>query len=529
MNTVNVKSLNSKLKIVVGFFLLLVIVVTVIALRSMMLSETNSVTDNLSNNQFHNAGPFQIAVSLTPSTPRVGENTLSIVVRDKNNQAISDAKVRAVAQMPAMGAMPAMNSQAIITESEPGIYVGELELSMAGEWPLAIDVETVDGNHVDLTFDLATGRNSLDLASATPVSDVAYHTCSMHPSVKSATPGTCPICSMDLVPVLQQEIQSGVITVDEKRRQLIGVTTDTVIQENFSLPVPLQGELHIDPSKVTNISLRFSGWIGELHADYEGKTIKRGDSLFTVYSPELLALQEEYLETWRRRNNDEDPRLRAARQRLRLWGLTAEQVQGLEQRGQAQDYLPIYAQQDGVIMSKHIANGTAFKVGDNLLRLADLSTLWLEAYAYEQELSLLAPGMAADIRFVNTQVENHRAAIWQINPYLNNNSRTALVRFVIDNQQGELKPGLFARATVQTDLGEQLTVPTDAIVVSGDKRIVFVDLGQGRLQAQSVRTGYSDGNRTVIREGLNIGDRIVSSGNFLIAAESKLKAGIEQW
>jgi Cu(I)/Ag(I) efflux system membrane fusion protein len=510
-------------------FVLLLLSATGLWLWQSRNASNNDALMDTGTREFYPAGPLGIAVSLSPTTPRVGENTITIQVRNREQQVIKQAKVRAVAQMPAMGAMPAMHAQADIRELGDGIYRGEFDLTMAGEWPMAIDVETTDGQHVDLTFDLATGRPGLTLATATPVGDIAYHTCSMHPSVKSATPGTCPICSMGLVPVLKSEIKSGVITVDEKRRQLIGVTTADVETTSFSVPVVLQGQLQMNTTAVTDINLRFDGWIGELHADYEGKLFKSGDALFTVYSPELLTLQEEYLETWRRRNSDSDSRLRAAHQRLLLWGLTAQQVEWLQEQGRAQDYVPILAQQDGVVVSKHIVNGSGFKAGENVLRIADLSTLWLEAYAYERDLSLLQASMTAEVDFVNTLQEPVSATLWQINPYLNANTRTALVRFVIDNKDHKLKPGLFAKATVQADLGEQLTVPTDAIIISGDKRVVFIDLGEGKLQPRTVQTGYSSGDNTIIVEGLEAGERIVTSGNFLIAAESKLKSGLQQW
>ena len=526
MNTHN-KPLPLKLPIAVVLLLVLLISAGVWLWQGH--SSMNSNPMEMGNAEFYPAGPFEVAVSISPATPRVGENTITIQVRNRDQQAINQAKVRAVAQMPAMGAMPAMHAQADIREVSNGVYQGEFNLGTAGEWPLAIDVETTDGQHVDLTFDLATGRPGLSLATATPVSDIAYHTCSMHPSVKSATPGTCPICSMDLVPVLNSEIKSGVITVDEKRRQLIGVTTAEVESTSFFVPVVLQGQLQINPTAVTDINLRFNGWIGKLHADYEGKLVKTGDILFTVYSPELLTLQEEYLETWRRRNGDNDTRLRAARHRLLLWGLNAEQIEWLQQQGRTQDYVPIFAQHDGVVVSKHIVNGSGFKAGENVLRIADLSTLWLETYAYERDLNLLQKNMTAEVNFVNTVQTPVSASLWQINPYLNTNTRTALVRFVIDNTDNKLKPGLFATATVHADLGEQLIVPTDAVIVSGDKRVVFVDLGEGKLQPRIVQTSYSDGDNTVITEGLNAGERIVTSGNFLIAAESKLKSGLQQW
>ena len=497
-----------------------------------LMIEFNSKEISVENVDFINAGPFQIAVSIQPETPQVGNNRILIQVRDNQGQAIQGAKVRAVGEMPAMGAMPAMYAQADITETAPGVYQGDFELSMSGSWPLAVDVATDESHHVDLSFDMATGRKGIQLTTSTPTGDVAYHTCSMHPSVKSATPGTCPICGMDLVPVTREEMKSGSILVDEGRRQMIGVKTGKVIKDQFEVPIRLQGEITYDQTNLSDISLRFDGWIGDLKADFEGKVIHKGEIIFTVYSPELLSLQEEYLGTLERESASSQRKAltAASRKRLMLWGLSTDQITWLERKGKAQDYVPIFAPSDGVVIKKNIVNGSSFKRGEQLLRLADLSSLWIETYAYEQDLPLLEPGMMASVRLTNYSGQDlKKAKVLQIDPFLGNNTRTARVRLQVDNTNGHLKPGMFASVTVSADLGDRLLIPEDAVLVSGKKRIVFRDLGEGRLKPTAIKTGYSDGQRVVVRQGLSEGDAIVISGNFLIAAESKLKSGGDQW
>lgn len=480
---------------------------------------------------FINAGPFQLAVSIQPETPQVGKNRVLIQVRDNQGQPLTGAKVRAVGEMPAMGAMPAMYAQADITETSPGVYQGDFELAMAGSWPLAVDVATDEAHHVDLSFDMATGRKGIQLTTATPTGDVAYHTCSMHPSVKSATPGTCPICGMDLIPVTHEELQSGSVLVDEGRRQAIGVKTGKVVREHFEVPIRLQGEVTYDQTRLTDISLRFDGWIGDLQADFEGKFIHKGAILFSVYSPELLSLQEEYLETYKRAGagTQRQALTAASRKRLTLWGLNTAQINWLEKQGKAQDYVPIFAPTDGVVIEKHVVSGSSFKRGERLLRMADLSKLWIETYAYEQDLPLIESGMSARVRLTNVPQQDFDAKVMQVDPFLGNNTRTARVRLQVNNAKGHLKPGLFATVTLKANFGDMLVIPEDAVMVSGEKRIVFRDLGEGRLKPQTIRTGYSDGERIVVRQGLAEGDAIVISGNFLIAAESKLKSGVDQW
>ncbi len=329
----------------------------------------------------------------------------------------------------------------------------------------------------------------------------------------------------------QKELQSGSIMVDEGRRQTIGVKTGKVRLDTFSVPIRLQGELTFDESQLTDVSLRFDGWIDDLNADYVGKHINKGDVLFSVYSPELLALQEEHLQSLKEAGSSAIAKdfIAASRQKLSSWGLTRAQINQLETRGKAQEYIPILASQDGVVIEKNIVSGTAFKQGKTLLRLADLSKLWIEAYAYEQDLPLIKTGMHAKVRLSNSPGQGFTAKVMQIDPFVGNNTRTARVRLEVDNENGSLKPGFFASVTLQVDLGNQLVIPEDAVLVSGEKRIVFRDIGEGRLQPQRIKIGYSDGERVVVRDGLAEGDAIVTSGNFLIAAESKLKAGVDQW
>ncbi len=476
------------------------------------------------SDKFISAGAFQIAVSVNPEKPRVGKNEIFIEVRDAEGRAVQGAIVRAVGEMGAMGTMPAMYAQADIREVSPGQYQGDFDLPMGGAWPFAIDVAKGESQHVDLSFDLATSRKGIRLSTATPVGDVAYHTCSMHPSVKRATPGTCPICGMNLVPVTHEDIRTGSVVLSQGRRQMIGVRVGHVERRTFSVPIILQGKIQHDERRRSDISLRFDGWVGKLNANFEGKFIAKGEVLFTVYSPELLALQDEYIDSIR---NKHSLRLQvAARKRLLLWGLQPKQLDELARRDKSQDYVPILATADGVVVNKTIVAGAAFKKGEPLLQLVDLSTVWVEAYAYAQDLDLLAPEMAASIEVSGRVIP---ATVLQLDPFLNEHSRTVRVRLEAENPKGLLRPGLFAEVTLLANLGELPLIPEDAVLVSGQKRFVFVDRGEGRLQPVKVRLGYSDGEYVVVREGLSVGDAIVVSGNFLIAAESKLKSGIEQW
>jgi len=476
----------------------------------------------------HTAGPYQVYVQVEPDPPRVGNNKLTVIIKDGNDQPVTGAKVRAVAQMPAMGSMPAMNAPADISESVPGTYTGEIELGMSGEWPLAVDVETEALGHGDLTFDMATGRKGLALATATP-GDISHYTCSMHPSVKSATPGICPICAMDLVPVTRKEMQSGSISMDARRRQLIGVTIGVAEEKQLVQTIRAAGRVAYDETRLTDITLKFNGWIGKMHADFLGAPVTKGQPLFSIYSPELLSAQQEYLETLRRRKDKHDTLLVAARRRLALWDISPAQIRQLEKRGRPVEYLPILSPANGTVIEKKIVEGSAVKSGQKLLRIADLSTVWIEGEIYEYEIPQVRAGMAAEVVLPDLAGKTLPGKVAYVYPYLEGDTRTAKVRVELDNHEGVLKPDMYAHVHLNIDLGKRLVVPEGAVLYAGESRVVFIDLGNGRLQPRKIKTGLRNADYIEVLEGLSPGDPVVTSGNFLIAAESKLKAGIDQW
>ncbi|HED17704.1 MAG TPA: efflux RND transporter periplasmic adaptor subunit [Gammaproteobacteria bacterium] len=473
------------------------------------------------------AGKYRIQVRVEPDPPRVGKNKLTVIVNNEKGQPVQGAKVRAVAQMPAMGSMKAMNAPASISETTPGVYNGEFELGMRGEWLLAVDIESGTLGHGDLTFNMATGQSGLELATATP-GDISHYTCSMHPSVKSAIPGSCPICAMDLVPVTKKEMRSGSISMDARRRQLIGVTTGIAEEKQLIQIIRAAGRVTYNEKQLTDITLKFDGWIGKLNADFVGVTVTKGQPLFNVYSPELLSAQQEYMEVLRRKGKD-DSLLRATRQRLRLWDISPTQIRKLEKRKTALEYVPIMSPVSGTVIEKMVVDGSAVKAGQKLLRIADLSTVWVEGQIYEYEIPFVKAGMDVQVVLPELSGKKLSGKIAYIYPYLEGDTRTAKVRVELDNRDGLLKPDMYAHVHLNINLGKRLVVPESAVLYSGDSRVVFIDLGNGRLLPRKIKTGLRNADDIEVLEGLDPGDKVVTSGNFLIAAESKLKAGINQW
>lgn len=412
-----------------------------------------------------------------------------------------------------------------------GVYQGQVTLPGDGDYVLAVDVSAPGTGHGDLVLSFTTGEYGLRGATAT-AEGVAYYTCSMHPSVREAEPGQCPICSMDLIPVSNEQVSSGVITVDSRRRQMIGVKTGQAQLRELTKSIRAVGTVGFDERRVRTVSLKFDAWIADLQADFVGARVDKGQHLFSVYSPELLSAQQEYLET-RQRLSDrdaDDSLVAAARRRLMLWDISARQVRALEQRGQVLEYLPIHAPVSGTVVEKMINDGSAMKRGDMLMRVADLSTVWVDAEVYEADLPLVEVGMPATVSLPYQAGAQFDATVDFIYPYLAGGTRTARIRLELDNPDGVLKPDMYAEVRLNVSLGRRLVVPAEAVLVSGLSRVVFKDLGEdGKLKPVRVRTGQRVDDWLEITAGLSPGDTIVTSGNFLIASEAKLKTGIEQW
>tara|TARA_R110002096_G_scaffold364311_1_gene557384 strand:- start:27214 stop:29103 length:1890 start_codon:yes stop_codon:yes gene_type:complete len=452
----------------------------------------------------YRAGDLEIAIDIDPSTARVGDNTLVIEVRDADGQPIENVDIEAFAQMPAMGAMPAMRAPADLKPMGPGRYEGSVDLTMRGEWPLTVEIKDPMRGDKRLQFDLATDREGLAIAA-----------------------GASPVGGMSSG--MASEDDGNTITIDNRRRQMIGLETGEATHRDLVKSIRAVGEVTFDERLLSNITLKFDGYIGDLRADYVGAEVTKDQVLFTVYSPSLLSAQQDYLETLKRRPGTQNGLLRAARQRLALWDMSDGEIRALEERGAPQDYVAIYAPRSGTLIERNIADGSAAKMGQTLLSIADLSRVWIEAEVFEADLELVSVGMNADVTLPYLPGRTYPAAVEYVYPYLHGQSRTGRIRLSLENPDGKLKPDMYAQVSLKSDLGHRLSVPEEAVIVAGQSRVVFVDLGAGRLKPVRIRTGRTAQGFIEVLDGLSLGDTVVTSGNFLIAAETRLKTGIDQW
>ncbi|OQK18290.1 hypothetical protein AU255_10825 [Methyloprofundus sedimenti] len=452
----------------------------------------------------YQAGHYQIQIKLNPDKPKIGNNQLTISLRDGKDQAITDANIEAYAEMPAMGSMQAMREPVSIDNSHAGLYQGHYSLPMNGSWPISIAIESPKYGNAKLVFDMNTSRTGVELMQATASELSPQHKQADIPKQQLAT-----------------------FNVDSYRRQLIGVTTTDVVCRKLLKIIRTDARVTYNQSQITDINLKYDAWIGQLNADYLGKTMQQGKTLFTVYSPDLVSAQDEYLDSLKQ--NYAFGLRKAARRRLALWDINSTQIKALEKRSQAIEYLPITSPVNGTIIEKNLVAGSAVKAGTRLLRLADLSTVWVEGQVYEADLPWIKVGMSAHIILPGHVEQSYTAKVIFVDPILNPQTRSAIIRVQLDNANGLLRPDMFATLSLHIDLGERMVVPEQAVIYSGEQRIVFVDKGHGRLLPVKIKTGLRNDDMIEVLDGLAKGDIIVTSGNFLIAAESKLKSGLAQW
>lgn len=367
--------------------------------------------------------------------------------------------------------------------------------------------------------------------------DISHYTCSMHPSVRRQEPGTCPICSMDLVPVTREEVETGVFTVDAQRRQLIGVRTAVVVRRPVEIRIRAVGKIVYDETRLRDVSVKFGGWIGHLAADSLGQRVRQGESLFTLYSPEVYSAQEEYLAALASQRaaagtsapGRADYLVEAARERLRLWDLRDWQIDQVAEKGSPLKYMSVVSPVSGVVIEKNVVAGAAVEPGMKLYRIANLEKVWAEAEVYESAVPLVVVGQKAEVTLPYLPGRRFRGEVSFVYPYLDDQTRTGRFRIELSNPDLALRPNMYADVELEIDRGERLVVPAEAVLQAGPRRLVFVDLGEGRLKPQEIEIGVRSADVYEVLAGLEEGDVVVASGNFLIAAESRLKSAVEQW
>jgi Cu(I)/Ag(I) efflux system membrane fusion protein len=393
------------------------------------------------------------------------------------------------------------------------------------------------------------GRRSGE-APVAPASDAVYR-CPMHPQVVSNAPGECPICHMRLVkqepgsPAAGERAASAppvvagrtAVTIPAERRQLLGLRSEPVRIEPLPRRIRTVGVVAVDERRVHRAHTKYEGYVERVFVDFTGRRVRRGEPLLELYSPELLATQQEYLSALRTRKQLEESGVThvavqgselvdAARRRLLLWDIPAEAVERLERTGEATRTVTLFAKADGFVVQKNVAEGARVTPDQVLFEIADLARLWVLADVYESDLASVRVGSAGEVGVTYRPGRTWRGRVSQIAPTVDEATRTVKVRLEVDNSGDDLKPGMFTDVELLGDETRALVVPEDAVVDAGDRRIVFVDRGEGRYEPREVRLGARRGQRVEVLAGLAEGDRVVVSANFLLDSESSLRAAL---
>ncbi len=326
---------------------------------------------------------------------------------------------------------------------------------------------------------------------------------------------------------------SGAVTIPAETRQLIGVRSAPAEYAPLEQEIRTVGTVDYDERGFTQVNLKVSGWIQEVFVNSIGRPVRKGEPLFTLYSPDLLATQDEYLLALRMKVQLADsPQAEAkenaaaliasGRERLHLWNLADEQITALERRGKAESVLTVYAPSTGIVLKREAVPGKYVEPNMTLYEIADLSTVWIQADIYESEVTAVKVGQPASVAFAAYPGDIFLARVSYIYPSLNAEARTVRVRLELPNPGLKLKPGMYGDVTVRTNAERALVVPKEAVLDTGLRQLVYVDRGQGVYEPAPVKLGRKSQDRVEVLEGLKEGDRIVTSANFLIDADSKL-------
>jgi len=353
------------------------------------------------------------------------------------------------------------------------------------------------------------------------------------PSYTSGKPGINPATGNDLEPVYEQTHSSHAIQVTPEKQQLIGVRFGQVEWTAMSQPIHAAGKVMPDETLIARVQARTDGWIAKVFADFTGKRIEKGQPLLTLYSPDLLAAQQEYLLAMRAKNvmqhssmkeavANNDALAEAARRRLLLLNLSPEQIAEVEQTQKAIEAFTIYAPMGGFIMTRNAFPGQRVTAETELYTVADLSGVWVIADVFEADAQRIHLAQGARVS-IPGGAASHFARVTNIQPQADAATRTVKMRLELANEQMQFRPDMFV--DVEFDFGgaKVLSVPAEAVLDSGTTKTVFVDNGNGYFDPREVETGLRSGDRVEIRAGLKAGERIVTSGTFLLNSETQMK------
>ena len=473
------------------------------------------------------ASGLRLEARLDPAVPRLGKNQLHLRLMDAQAKPLDGAQLVVGLEMPPMGTMSAMQSEANVEPRGDGRYDASFDLPMSATWNLRITIHDPAGSMLEARGAMTTGVAGLRLEAegAAPMGGPAGPAAGAGAGGHAAGEATAPSAPRE------------VLRLDPARLQQIGVRSELVTRTAFSVEIRAVGRVVPDETRLADVTLRTRGWIQELRADSVGMPLERGQVLLQLYAPELYAAQAELLQALASQAaargttapQRADAWVAAAKARIRLFGVSEADVQALVRRGRPEATLPIRAPVSGVLVEKDVVEGGAAEPGVRLFRIAPLDRVWVEAELYDEEIGLAAPGQQVTVTAPELPGRTLEGRVAYVYPTIEAATRTGRIRLELPNPDGALRPQMYVTATLHASRGDRVTVPTDAVIYTGTRRLVFVDLGEGRLELREVQVGARGAERIEVLQGLELGERVVTSGNFLIAAESRLRSAEATW
>ena len=323
--------------------------------------------------------------------------------------------------------------------------------------------------------------------------------------------------------------------ISPEKQQLIGVQYGTVENESISKTLRAVGKAAFDETRIVRINPKIEGWIENVYVDFTGKLVQKGQPLLTLYSPDLVQTQEEYLLAIKGRKqigespfgeavNFSESLVQSARRRLQLWDVTEEQIKELEKRGTPSRTMTLYAPATGFVTTRNAYPRQRVMPDTELYQLADLSNIWIVAEIYEFEAADIKLGQPASVTLSSYPGRQFNGKITYIYPQVDNTTRTLKVRVELANKNFLLKPDMYADVTLNINYGSRLVVPQEAVMDSGSEQLVYVSLGDGYFEPRKVQLAGKVDNKYIVLDGLKAGEKVVTSGNFLVDSESKLKS-----
>jgi Cu(I)/Ag(I) efflux system membrane fusion protein len=451
--------------------------------------------------QTTSAGDLTIHLALQPDPPTTGDNRLLVNVRDSGGKPVEGARLSFQYSMAAMGSMPEMKGGGTSQSLGNGRYSVSYRLQMNGDWTLTLAIEAAGHPPAQVRLTVSPPRKGFTLETGGAVGGTAE------------------------APGLGKPLE-----LSQYRQQLLGVRFATAEERELSRALRGFGRVEVDERQLADVTLKYEAYVESLSVAETGRTVRTGEPLLTLYSPDLLAAEEEFLEAVRVASDEGAKALQvAAGRRLRLWGLNDSDLQRLRARGHSDGKLTLRSPASGVVLEKNVVVGTRVMPGDVLYRIGNLGQVWVQAQFYESEAPFIAVGQPATVSLGAVPGDKIEGRVSFVAPRVDEKTRTLQARIEVSNPRLLLKPGMFADVRVERSLGKVLAVPSATLLMSGEHRYAFVQRSPGQLQPVEVTAGATAGDFTEVRSGLQEGDRVVVGPTFLLGSEAQLRDAMPRW